>query len=109
MTDDYFSQQTFFQVQRDYTVNEHGIITDPGKFEGEPLYVPYFYAFMMCGFEEEVICVEEEDRSYSIFLIRDFDVSLFPDLADFKPGRVALWTSDQGFAEFAAYNGEYDN
>lgn len=25
-----------------YTVNDHGIIQNPGKYEAEPIYVPYF-------------------------------------------------------------------
>ena len=56
-----------------YTLNEYGIITNPGKFEGEPLAAYHAYHVMMNGFADDddgpawrvgnVIC-EESDQGF---------------------------------------------
>lgn len=31
------------EIAETYKVDERGVIRSPGKFEGEPIYVPYFW------------------------------------------------------------------
>jgi len=31
------------QITSEYNIDDNGIIRNPGKFEGEMLYVPYFW------------------------------------------------------------------
>lgn len=40
------------QIEAEYSVDEHGIIRSPGKFEGEMLYVPYFWDAYLNGFAD---------------------------------------------------------
>lgn len=40
-------------IKKDYNVDDNGIIRDPGKFEGEMYYVPYYYDLSMNGFSSE--------------------------------------------------------
>ena len=69
---------------------KNGIITSPGKFEGEPSFVPKFWNYVLEGFGEDIgsnptmtrIDVEEDDRSH-------------PILALCKS--VVLWEDNNGF------------
>jgi hypothetical protein len=36
-------------ILKQYNVDDRGVINSPGKFEGEPLYVPYFWDSFMNG------------------------------------------------------------
>jgi hypothetical protein len=62
---------------------ENGIIRNPGKFEGESLYTPYYYDIMLNG-EGETIQITEEDRL------------LFPDIPQ-DSGYAVVIEDDQGF------------
>jgi hypothetical protein len=62
---------------------ENGIIQNSGKFEGECLYVPYFYGIMLDG-EGETIKIDAKDRL------------LFPDIPEDKSYAVVIEDS-QGF------------
>jgi len=68
-------------------------IRSPGKFEGECLYVPYFWGIMLDGGADD----EDEDEGVpiAIFDVNADDVAQFPELADRET--VALWEDDQGF------------
>jgi hypothetical protein len=35
-----------------YKVEEHGVIISPGKFEGEMIYVPYYWELSLHGFAD---------------------------------------------------------
>ena len=69
------------------------LITDPGKFQSEPTYVPYFWDMVMNGFGD----VEYDDfgNMVDIFEVDDTDRAKFPDLGDAKV--IRLWESEQGF------------
>jgi hypothetical protein len=73
-----------------YDVNEHGIICSPGKFEGEMLYVPYFWDLGMNG------CADEDEDGVWTFTIMNFgDRVFFPELGNAKV--IRLEESEQGF------------
>jgi hypothetical protein len=62
------------EIIKDYEVNKHGIITSPGKFEGEMVYVPHLFNVIMNGEGEH-----QEDGSILIDLIKE-DYEEFPEL-----------------------------
>jgi hypothetical protein len=42
------------EILANYTVSDRGTILSPGKFEGEMLYVPYFWGMSMEGGCDEI-------------------------------------------------------
>jgi hypothetical protein len=73
-----------------YDVDAQGIIRNPGKFEGEMLYVPYFWDLYMNG-----CATNETEDSILIFVVEPEDAEAFPELEDKE--QVRLWEQDQGF------------
>jgi len=67
-------------------------ITQPGKFEGEETYVPYFWDMVLEGFHEEV---GRGDSSVARIEISNEDRAKFPALGNAK--YILLEESDQGF------------
>jgi hypothetical protein len=64
------------------------IICSPGKFEGEPIWAPYFYNVMLNGESEHINGVD-------YFKLEAEDKAIFPELAN--SFGVALEESEQGF------------
>jgi hypothetical protein len=74
-------------IEDSYTV-EDGVIRSPGKFEGEPIYVPYFWEVYLEGFGEEM-------GDYVLFDVEPSDIVEFPELKG--KTMVKLTENDQGF------------
>jgi len=88
------------EILSQFKVDEHGIIRDPGKFEGEMIYSPYFYDLCMDG-----ACDQEDydgDTLLSYFDISAEDIKEFPELEEIK--RIVCWESDQGFWNLRKHN-----
>lgn len=62
------------EIIKDYKVKS-GVILSPGKFEGEMLYAPYFYALLLLG-EGEF----DADTGDTSFDITKEDIEEFPEL-----------------------------
>ncbi len=78
-------------TQPAHTTNERGLITEPGRFEGEPEFVPHFYdAWLVGGFAD----VDHDDGSVALNF-EDEDYARFPALRGFKS--IRLWIDDNGF------------
>jgi hypothetical protein len=77
------------QIIKEYKVDAQGIILSPGKFENEPLYVPYFWDAYLNGM------ADEDDGMVLTFLVNDEDRAEFPELKDIKV--VTLAQTDDGF------------
>ena len=76
------------EIETTYNV-ENGVIRSPGKFEAEPVYVPYFWdAYMNGG-------ADEDDGDILTFDVNDEDRAMFPELANVR--QVFLWENDSGF------------
>ena len=77
------------QILSEYTIDEHGIIRDPGMFEGEMLYVPYFWNAYLNGMadsdEEEILGFDVDDN----------DRAMFPELEE--KTQVLLYQRSDGF------------
>lgn len=71
-----------------YTV-KNGYITDPGEFEGESEYLPYFWQLFLDGL------ADHDDGDVIGFDVTDGDASVFPQL---EVGMVIqLYKRDDGF------------
>lgn len=79
------------EIENHYKV-ENGIIRDPGKFEGEPIYAPYFWDNVLegaCDFS-----INDENTKIYIFEISSYE-SEFPELSDVVG--VSIWEDSDGF------------
>ena len=77
-----------------YKINGHGIITSPGKFEGEMYYIPYYWEGWLNGFTD----YEYQDNDgvlISEFHIDHSDIERFPELKNIAV--LELWESNDGF------------
>ena len=75
---------------------KNGIIFSPGKFEGEPIYVPYFWEILLNGCYSDDDEYDENDILISsIISIDEIDKRFFPELEGYS--KIVLWESDQGF------------
>lgn len=72
-----------------------GLIRSPGKFEGEPIYAPYFYDGSGDG--EELSRMEDGLGDYvALLVVDDTDRAIFPELDQSLP-IVIVTEDDQGF------------
>jgi len=79
------------------------MIADPGKFEYEPLYTPYFYNMALHSAHDDT--VEVDGDIYDVFNVTDHDRALFHVLDNIKV--VAIRYSEQGFV-YAYSDPEFD-
>ncbi len=62
-----------------------------GKFEGEPIYSPYFYELMMFGSAQG----EAGPDNVDTFIVTDGDRLMFPELDGIK--KLVQYTDESGF------------
>ncbi len=70
------------------------MVSRPGKFEGCPVYAPYFHDLIMDGGGDSSY-YDEYERCHDIFKLDPSDTTLFPELA--KVYAVDCFTDDNGF------------
>jgi len=72
---------------RVYVVDAHRIIREPGRFDGLPVYAPYFWSAYVDGAygDEEWI----EDTHVIVFILNDDDRREYPELAGAT--RLFIW------------------
>lgn len=86
------------EIEKMYKV-ENGIIKSPGKFEQEPVYVPYYWDLVLDGGPDEQ--VDDEDGTvHAIFEIDMTDVEMWPELGITR--KLDLWEDSQGFVRHTA-------
>jgi len=78
------------EIEKNFTIKE-GIIHSPGKFEGEPLWAPYFWEIVL----EEAGHEGNEAVTSVDVSIDDRDREIFPELCWAK--EISLWCDDNGF------------
>ena len=81
----------------EFNVDQYGLICDPGKFEREPLYIPYYWDLFLDG------CADFED-DYIKFEITIEDVKKFPELEDDLNKFIYLWSDSNGFIYHCFYD-----
>jgi len=84
------------EIEKDYDVNEYGIITSPGKFEGDMAYIPYFWDMVMNGTGEDIW---EDDLLITRLTIDNEDVKEFSGILtkDDLNKEIELWEDNSGF------------
>lgn len=80
---------TKHDILRTYHFNATGIITTPGKFQGGPIYGPYFYEIYLDGGDMEIL---NEGILIEVELL---DILQFPELENVK--YILLDEDEQGF------------
>lgn len=90
-------------ILKEYTVDSRGIIRDPGKFESELLFAPYFYDCASDG-EELSGMVDGCGEYASLIPVDSDDRTKFPELGNSI--YVLLTESDQGFVSVRCINTE---
>lgn len=83
----------------DYTI-VNGIIRNPGKFEGEPAWAPYFYDAVLNGCCSDEYTTED-DQGIAFFMVSDADRAAFPELAGLFG--VAIANDARGFVYTYAF------
>jgi hypothetical protein len=82
----------------EYTVNDNGIITDLGKFEGEPRYVPYYWDCALQGMYAEDVA--------GVFFV-PFDREDYAKFNELEGSYgIALEESEQGFVGAKVYDSQ---
>ena len=77
------------EILKEYETR-NGIIVSPGKFEGEPIYAPYFWDMDLQGLADEYVL------DVAIFYIQPEDRENFPEIDPFLE-LVEIWSDDNGF------------
>lgn len=78
------------EILANYTVDKRGIILSPGKFEGEMLYVPFFWNAFLEGF------ADRDNGKVIGFDITADDRAMFPELSKRKR-TIRLIEREDGF------------
>lgn len=79
------------QIERDYDVR-NGRIVSPGKFEGEPIFAPYFWNAALEGM------ADDDDGECYTFALSAEDHALWPELKEQGwTDTLMMWESEQGF------------
>lgn len=80
------------EIETEYTVKD-GVINNPGKFEGEMLYAPYFYD---CSNDGEFLCGLDDGEYVALVEVDDDDREQFPEI-DAATTFIKVRESEQGF------------
>jgi len=89
------------EILKEFNVDEFsGRIKNPGRFEGEQVFAPYFYDNSCEGFYSDMII---DDIPYSLIEISEEDRKEFPDELKGMFG-VIMWQNSQGFIFCKAFN-----
>lgn len=78
-----------------FTVDEHGVIRSPGKFEGEMIYVPYFYDQSLDGGGDILSCSECHSFHAERFTVWASECEDFPELEGIE--YITLIEDSSGF------------
>lgn len=79
------------RIEERYRVSPCGTILSPGKFEGEMVYLPYYYDLAMEGRGDM-----NDDDVVVAFEVLPEEREVFPELG--RASEVRLMETDQGFA-----------
>ena len=85
------------EIEKAYDVNDSGVITSPGKFEGEMVYVPYFWDIVLNGGADENL--SDNGVNVDRIVIIGDDITEFDDVLslDDVDCSIDLWEDDSGF------------
>ncbi len=78
-------------IEKDYQISRGGMIKSPGKFEGEMIYMPYFFGVFMEGGADG-----EDERGRITVSVSKEDKLIFPELGKTRK-HVIFKVDDYGF------------
>lgn len=81
-----------------YTINEYGIVQDPGKFEGSHWAAIVFYELMLDGRMDEILW--DDSESVDVFFIHS-EHDAYELSSDTYA--ITLYVSEQGFVYFSEW------
>lgn len=81
------------ELEQAFGPTRAGVIVAPGKFEGEPIYVPYFWDLVLDGNSNDTI--DDDGNLYSEILISREDRERFPEIPE--GSKIVLWEDSNGF------------
>ena len=95
-------RELFDRLRKEYRLTENCLIANPGKYEGEPLWVPYFDGFTGDGdpvthgdFDTSFDDGEYAERFTLTAVDREVLVPMYPELQD--ESSVVIVTTSDGF------------
>jgi hypothetical protein len=81
------------EITSEYRIN-NGVITNPGKFEGEPPWVPLLWDRVLSGFSDK--SVHDGTMAIDAFALDD-SIAALTGMRPTPGSFIALWSSDDGF------------
>ena len=94
--------KVILDLMEEFKFNEAGVITSPGKFEGEMIYVPYFWEASMNGAGDEG---GNEAQGYWFgVVITPEDRENFPEHLNSEDYGIIMGESDSGFVYASVYD-----
>jgi hypothetical protein len=91
--DDNILQVESLEFANSFDYDENGLITNPGKFERECRYVPYFWNLTMHSAQDDT--EYDEFMGFYVFNITEDDLKIFPELKNTES--VTVYECSQGF------------
>lgn len=96
--DDYLPDNDILQIESlafadSFDYDDYGLITNPGKFERECRYVPYFWNLTLHDAQDDI--EYDEFMGFYVFGITEDDIKIFPELKDIES--VTVFECSQGF------------
>lgn len=85
--------------QTEYKTNPLGLISNPGKFQGEPLYVPNYWNQVLDGDADSVL--EFPEGVVYVFYFTEYDWTRWPQLKGYSS--IRLIEDGQGFVYHKLY------
>jgi hypothetical protein len=86
------------ELEEQYNTNEINCITSPGKYEGEPLYVPYLWE--QYGFGQGFETISTHTETVEVIKVYNDMIEEFPELEGVE--YVSLSEDNQGFVHSEA-------
>ncbi|MEM2264663.1 MAG: hypothetical protein QXX03_05675 [Nitrososphaerota archaeon] len=88
--------EIYRDVLSKFNVDEYGLITNPGKFERQPLFVPYYYTLSLIGAHDKEIT--KYGFTFYVFKVADYEKIWFPALSDVK--NIYIYEDEYGFVNY---------
>jgi hypothetical protein len=92
-------QYILAELHYTYETDCFGTITSVGKYQGQPLYVPYFWQYIIANDMFDRVDTTHGYLAYVIKISKE-DTSLFPQLGNFT--ELRFWLGATGFVYHSA-------
>jgi hypothetical protein len=90
------------EIEQEFSLTSRGTIKAPGKFEGEMLWVPYFYEATSMGESDADFSFGDGDTWVGFLIFQGGDFKEFPELEGSYG--ISLEENSQGFVSGVVYD-----